>query len=251
MTQSSTRFRTQGDTSVFSGQDAARKVRLLGSVHEHRTFIWQVWPGRNWPVTQTEEVAFLADLTVIAASVKGASASKRHKTERSDITALLNALRCGLRADELFERAPGLNPRRILQAYHEIESLRARSIGAWEQIVATPTLETVVKHMSSASVLLSVPVSHLLPSAVTTSDAEFHKRAVAVAEKIARVREQVTQIESFLDKSSSPDAEAVELGRLLYDPYDPTLWAHPYFAPTRVGELMPLRLAALLGERNS
>jgi hypothetical protein len=105
--------------------------------------------------------------------------------------------------------------------------------------------------MSSASVLLSVPVSHLLPSAVTTSDAEFHKRAVAVAEKIARVREQVTQIESFLDKSSSPDAEAVELGRLLYDPYDPTLWAHPYFAPTRVGELMPLRLAALLGERNS
>jgi hypothetical protein len=220
---------------------------MHSNLEGERTFLWQVWPGRNWPATARDEREFVTDLTQLAERDK---AGRKRKTERGDITALMNALRCGLKAEELFERAPGLKPARILQAYKDVEVMLERSYSSWVTITKDPTLETIVKHRAGAQLIASVPVSHLLPGAEITPDSDFADKVRSVEEKVRKVRARALKIESHLDRALQPSSEAIKLGEMLYNPYDPTLWGDQYFVPERVGELMPLRLAALLGERN-
>jgi len=49
------------------------------------------------------------------------------------------------------------------------------------------------------------------------------------------------------DATDQPDA-ARELGTLLYDVYGNGAWSLPTYLPPRVGTLVPLRIAALLGD---
>ena len=235
------------DAGTFSGHDAARRARMHSSLTEERTFLWQVWPGRNWPATARDEREFVDSLTEIVGKTKSAG---KKRSDRGDITAVMNALRCGLGAEELFERAPGLKPVRILQAYREVESMLNRSYSSWEAITAKPTLETIVKHRAAAQLIASVPVSHLLPGAVVTPDKDFAEKLKAVTIKVEAARKRADSIENALDRAVAPSSEAIRLGAELYNPYDPTVWGGQYFIPVRVGELMPLRLASLLGERN-
>ena len=237
----------RNDAGAFGGHDAARRARMQSGLSEERTFLWQVWPGRNWPATARDEKLFVAELSDIAAQEKP---GRRRKTDRGDITAVMNALRCGLKAAELFERAPGLKPGRILQAYTDVEQMLNRSHMSWVAITETPTLETIVKHRAGAQLIASVPVSHLLPGAEVTPDSDFAEKLKSVTARVERVRKNAESIERALDASVAPSVEAIKLGSMLYNPYDPTLWGDQYFVPERVGELMPLRLASLLGERN-
>lgn len=236
------------DAGTFSGHDAARRARMHSSLAGERTFLWQVWPGRNWPATARDERAFIESLTDIVGKSKNTG---KKRSDRGDVTAVMNALRCGLAAEELFERAPGLKPARILQAYREVESMLDRSYCSWEAIAAKPTLETIVKHRSAAQLIASVPVSHLLPGAEVTPDRDFAEKLKVVTVKVDAARKKAIFIESALDRAAAPSSEAIKLGAELYNPYDPTVWGGQYFIPVRVGELMPLRLASLLGERNS
>lgn len=235
------------DVGAFGGHDAARRARMQSALGEERTFLWQVWPGRNWPATAKDEREFVADLVAMAERDRS---GKRKKTERGDITAVMNALRCGLKAEDLFTRAPGLKPARILQAYREVESMLERSYSSWVAITQSPTLETIVKHRAGAQLIASVPVSHLLPGAEVTPDSGFANKVREVEEKVRKTRVKALNIEKQLDMAGSVQIDAVKLGERLYNPYDPTLWGNQYFVPVRVGELMPLRLAALLGENN-
>lgn len=238
------------DYTMFAGEDAARRVRGMSS-QQVRTFIWQLWPGRNWPCTAEEEAQFVADMRA-RAEANPAPASKRKNApafDRNDVTAMINALRCGLTCADLLERAPGLKPHRIMAAYDEIERLRAQSVNAWHSLVADPTLESLVDWAAAASVLLPTPVRNLLPAAAAMDAEAMSDRVTKVAERVDAVTTQAVQVEKVLAGLEAPSAQGIAIGRMLYDPYDPSLWADPHFLPPRVGTLMPLRLADLLGER--
>ena len=83
-----------------------------------------------------------------------------------------------------------------------------------------------------------------------TPDKDFAEKLKAVTIKVEAARKRADSIENALDRAVAPSSEAIRLGAELYNPYDPTVWGGQYFIPVRVGELMPLRLASLLGERN-
>ena len=239
------------DHTVFAGDDAARRVRAVSSTHHVRTFIWQLWPGRNWPCTAGEEVSFVAELRTLAQNLPAAS-SKRKNTpafDRNDVTALMNALRCGLTSADLMSRAPGLKPARLVAAYDELDRLRRQSVAAWDAIVADRTLEALVDWSAAASVLLSSPVRALLPAAASMDDEAMFSRVQRIADRVVEVGERALVLEGQLNTAVAPDPQAVAIGRMLYDPYDPSVWGDPFFLPPRVGALMPMRLADLLGER--
>lgn len=239
------------DHTVFAGDDAARRVRAVSSAHHARTFIWQLWPGRNWPCTAVEEAQFVEDLKAKVDSSSTVAVKRRSGAafDRNDVTALMNSLRCGLTCDDLLTRAPGLKPDRLLHAYVEIDRLRAQSVAAWDAIVEERTLEALVDWSAAASVLLSTPVRALLPAAATMDDEAMFERVQRIADRVAVVSARALTLEESLNAAVSPDPQAIAVGRMLYDPYDPSVWGDPYFLPPRVGVLMPLRLADLLGER--
>ena len=202
---------------------------------------WMPWTGRNWPATAREEQAFVARLTELAPPRQGGAT-------RSDITAVLNALRCGLTVDELLDRAPGLEPGRLLDAYSVLDAERASSEQAWQAIVTLPNLETFVRHGASAA--------RLLPAAITglRSVAELHLQSLGVAvgelaERVDASQARVRRLEDVLDRLIPPSERGVELGRQLYDPIGGGETSHPDYLATRVGTLVPTRAAALLGER--
>lgn len=234
------------DPLAFAGDNAGQRARRAASSNV-RTFIWQLWPGRNWPASTRDERRFVADLEQRVATVPEKKRSGSY--DRNDVTALMNALRCGLDVDDLFSRAPGLRAGRMLAAYRELDELRQTSVRAWGEIVAGGSLEALVDWSAAASVLVPTPVRQLLPSATQMDDRALAERIDRVCERIERVASTVAELERRLDDSVAPSAEAIAIGRMLYDPYDPSLWADPYFLPERVGQLMPLRVADLLGER--
>jgi hypothetical protein len=212
-----------------------------------RTYVWQLWPGRNWPSVAAEEAAFVAALRERAESE--AQPRKRQTFERGDITAVCNALRCGLSADELFARAPGLKARRLVAAYEHVDTARARGVAAWDAIRDDRSLVSVVEWGSVAAVLMGHAFQLHLPSSHDLAEDVFAAAIDALAAKVAKAAETAADIEDRLARCEPPSAVGIELGRLLYDPVSPGVWGDPFFVPQRVGELTPLRLAGLLGER--
>lgn len=237
------------DHTALMGSDAARVARVRSSGTEVRTYVWHLWPGRNFPCTAREEATFLQDMRSAVGTVKGAAKTKKVAFDRGDVTSVMNALRCGLTFAELQERAPGLKPARLLAAYLEVDRLRAQSVNAWLELVADGGLESIVNWASAAAVLMGTPVRRVQPISNNLSEELLRDRVKQVQERVLVTVRQGEKIEKVLDERRVNASDSVELGRLLYDPYDPSLWADPYFLPERVGTLMPLRLADLLGER--
>ena len=213
------------------------------SVRRHRPSpleIWHPWASRMWPSTTTEESMFVEHLRRMCDGVPG-------HFERRDVTALVTALRCGLTADELFERARGLRPERLLAAHIGLEARRADAEDAWNEIVADPTSSTLGRCAASAETIVPVVVGHL--TGVARRHPGALDRAVAEADaQIVRTSTSVALLEEQLDLCIAPSDRAVEVGSFLFDRRGEGAWSLGTFLPLRVGQLVPLRVAALLGE---
>jgi hypothetical protein len=208
--------------------------------------LWHVWPGRNRPSSAIEEERFVERLRELA----GPAATHRSSgdVDRSDVTALLNALRCALDVDDLLGRAPGLAPVQLLRAHERLDELRVGSVLAWTTIVADPTPATVRRQAGEAGKLVPVLVDRLV--ALAASDPAALPGAVAgAAGEIRRVGRVALAVEDWMSEPSMVGGRADEAGRLLYDLAEPGLWSHAAYLPARVGSLVPVRVAALLGER--
>jgi hypothetical protein len=233
-------------TCGFTGRPSVRLNQQPGGVMEApvRTYAWQLWPGRNWPATAAEEAVFEAEL------VERAGGRKKRKiaVSRGEITAVCNALRCGLTAEELFKKAPGMKPASLLAAYDALEKMRAHSVGAWERIVEERTLEAIVDHGYAARVLVPWGVMSVSYEAAEVSDAEISQRIDQVVTEMQKAAEKALELEAMLEQCEAPSAVGVELGRVLYDPYYPGVWDKSEFVPNRVGVLTPRRLARMLDE---
>ncbi len=170
--------------------------------------------------------------------------------DRGDVTAVLNALRCGIDLAHVLDLAPGLVPRRLLAAYRHLEDSRAAAIAAWMTIAGDPTMSNIAEHGAAAALLLPTPMYRM------ASLVRRQKKPTALSvirellSDMDQLNRRVSELEQHLASLSYPDTTgtAVELGCLLYQPYRQGLWGHPYYIPTRVGTLTPTRVADLLNE---
>lgn len=206
------------------------------------THVWHLWPGRHWPASASEEAQFVTELRTLA---DGRTAP----AERMDVTAVLNALRCGITVASLLRFAPGVNPAALLAAYLDLEARRSASVTSWERITASPTLATLTEHAAQAAQLMPVPVDRIAKAAAISTSVSLSRVVAAVAAEIAMVCTRTAGIEASLGRRLPPDEQAVALGVALHNPHEPGLWGHPFFLPPRVGALSPLRVVDLLEER--
>jgi hypothetical protein len=207
--------------------------------HRH---LWHPWPGRGWPLGRGEEQAFVERLS----NVDG----PQRRVKRHVITALLGGLRGGLGVEELCDAAPGVKVVELRDAYLRLEQLRQAACTAWEAIQAAPTVDNLRRHGATAAGLVGVPIHRLAPPMEVISDRLVADRLTRVAADIGRATGRAHDVEAALAHFKETCEEAVELGRILYDPYRPSMWTDPYFLPDRVGSLSPVRVAALLGEHS-
>lgn len=208
-----------------------------------RIHAWHLWPARNWPANAAEEAAFVADLEERATG-------HRRPADRPHITAVMNALRCGVPVDDLLRFLPGTRPEDLLSAYLHVEARRHVSEQAWLCIEQAPTVEAITEHAPVASRLAPVPVAWLATTCTFVGEGSLAKLVAKVTASMQEMRLQAEAIENDLGTFAPPSLAAVELARTLYDPYTPGLWAHPYYMPPRVGCLTPVRLSDVLGERH-
>jgi hypothetical protein len=205
--------------------------------------LWHPWASRHWPCTSSEEITFVADLAELA----GTAVTADDEFERPDVTTLVTALRCGLTVAELSEKARGLRPRRLAAAHAYMERARADAERAWGSIVAEPTPASLRQHGRVAATLLPVIISHLdLIERSSRRDLESSVRAAD--SEIVHTTQGVVMLEQRLEQCVAPSEHGRAIGGLLYDAYGDGTWALGTFLAPRVGTLVPLRVAALLGE---
>lgn len=227
---------------------------------------WSPWPIVSRPATTADEQRFVRALT--EAGARG-DLDALSEFGRTDVTLLLNALRCGLTVRQLTQLAPGMDATRLLAAYVGLDAARLRSVNGWRAITGAAevrpdvapdartaaTLAALGNHAAEAAKLLPTKVVRLValakerPSDVADA---AHRAAVEVSVQAAHVQRIEAAIErATLDypPGSQADEWAAELGALLYDPFGDAVANRPDFLPERVGLLNPTRVAALLGER--
>lgn len=225
--------------------DDQRRNRLSVSnskVHQPRArAMWMAWTPGSVPNTTAAETSFLRGLV-------GICHERRIEARRSDVTAVLNAIRCGLTVVELFEQAPGLVAERLYDAYLDIDERRLRSLGAWQAITVAPTAEQLATSALEAGKLFPSFVSQLQRVAVESPErleSVVHEMIDSSIATSVRAR----GIEHELAEVSPCSARGDELMRHFYDPTGDGITSRPDHVPHRVGTLVPTRVAALLGER--
>lgn len=227
-----------GPTDDHPRSHARRRQRRSPAAPIGTVNIWLPWRCRNWPSTPAEERHFVADLAHRADPLASDADT------RSDVTAVLNALRGGLTADQLIERVPGLPPHRLLAAYRNLEGRRAAASAAWFALAADGTPDALADHAGAASLLVPVLVERLCAS-VELGLGAYRSTITRLATHVEATHRTIEEIETAL--ALWPE-QAVELGARLYDPYGDALTNRVDHLAQRVGTLTPTRVAALLGE---
>lgn len=201
--------------------------------------VWLPWTDPGPIATSQHERVFVAEL----AEISGGPASTH---SRSDVTAVLNALRGGLSVRRLLESAPGLRPERLHRAYDVLEDRRAGSAAAWAAIVREPTVEGLHRHGGVAARLVPVLVHRLLETA-DVDPGLLPEVARRLARSVEDVRRLAADIELEMNRHTDPSM-AMAISRALYDPTSDCVFGRVEHLPERVGALMPTRVAALLDE---
>lgn len=202
--------------------------------------VWMPWIGGTRPNTTIEEAAFVMRLTDLADG-------RESSHNRSDITAVLNALRCGLLVDELLDRGPGLEVARLHAAYRAVDALRRESELAWYSIVSVPTVESLDAYGHEAAKLLPSLIGRLGVVADTAPKA-IGPVVAQLASSVRITGSCVRSIEQALQEQSGQADQRADLRRLLYDPEGDGATSRQDHLARRLGTLVPARVAALLGE---
>ena len=202
------------------------------------------WAGRQSPCSHDEEADLVRELSIVVGA--DGLAVEGIEFERRDVTVLMTALRCGLTLPEIRVQAPGVRPARVLAAYLELERRRTEAEAAWRAVEADGTRRGFDLHGTLAAQLLPAIVTQL---SMYVDDAErFDLELAKASDQIARTSRRVLLLEDRVAQGADEPDRIRELGTLLYDVYGHGAWSLETFLPPRVGALVPLRLAALLGE---
>ena len=202
--------------------------------------VWMPWATDTWIATGHDESVFVDELRAL-----GNVPSTEHT--RADITACLNALRCGLTVDDLLDRTPGLRPERLHAAYQDLEQRRAHAERAWTAIVAAGSVDALVEHGEAAAALLPAVIGRLVVAA-RTHPVSLATAVLRMADAVDKCRRDTSRIEQALARCAPGSDRGRELGGLLYQPLGPSVASRDDFLADRVGMLTPTRVASLLGE---
>lgn len=198
-----------------------------------------------WPCSAVEEVTFIADL-------RRRSLSDTDDFDRRDVTALVTALCSGLSADDLLDSARGLKPARLVAAHLALDSRRLSAVEAWRTIVELGTVDAFEEHASAAAAIMPAVVTQIVRNSVRS---EWTDVIATVAAQVARSTSEVLALEQRLASGAAngtlSPARSREAGALLYNGHETGAWNRETFVPTRVTSLVPLRIAALLGEQRA
>jgi hypothetical protein len=198
------------------------------------------WTGRHFACSVAEEISFVEELEMMSGF------EDVEEFERRDVTVLLTALRCGLTPSELVSQAPGVRPARLLAAHRELETRRMLAEHAWRTIAVDKSLLAFQTFAPCAAELMPAVISHL--SAFRHDATKYSAAIEDASEQVTRTTRRVQVLEQRVAESAGDLGRARELGTLLYDIYGQGAWSLPSFLPTRVGTLVPLRVASLLGD---
>lgn len=225
---------------------AMSMTRTQGSSTDHR---WTAlhpdvcraegpWSGPGVPSTAADEQVFVDELRRMAGR-------KTATYERPDLTVLMTALRSGLPATDLLGQAPGIDPRRLLAAYRDLEARRSLAETAWYAIANEPSPRMFDLLRNSAASLLPVLIGGL---ASDRADEDlFTMRLSNAVDAVATTTVRVLALEARLGDALDPSRRR-ELGAALYNIRGGSAWDTPSYLPVRVGSLMPARVDRLIGD---
>lgn len=200
---------------------------------------WHPWPvERAWPLRYDEEATF-------AAALADAAAGRTVCWSRSDLTAVVTALRQGVTADQLQAAAPGRDPAALHAAYHAADRGRRRATDALTRLLNEPTMGTLATDGPTAARLLPRPVRDLLALAHHTAGAANQLAAAKIRTRTVEAAAAAADLERHVAALRLRE-DAADRARQLFHPHQPCAWSHAYFVPARVGELTPVRLASVL-----
>ena len=232
-------------TTTWRSRDLSHAPSTHRASRRQLVEISQPWGGRMWPCSAVEEVTFIADL-------RRRSLGDADDFDRRDVTALVTALRSGLSADDLLDSARGLKPGRLIAAHHALDSRRVTAVEAWRTIVEIGTTEAFEAHATAASVIMPAVITQIARDA---KRAEWTDVIATVGAQVARATSEVLAVEQRLATGAAngtlSPARSREAGVLLYNGHETGVWNRETFVPTRVTSLVPLRIAALLGEQRA
>jgi hypothetical protein len=222
--------------------DGTNPVNDDGQLPRHR-YAWQLIDGLHRPLCRTEEAEFIADLRQRAGKSDGT-------WERSDLTALLNGLRCGATSADLCRQFPGVTPAAMIAAYDAVDQARRRCVSAWERLAAGDDTD-LVDSVPDAVRLLPGHLRKLVTHQLAERPEQARATIRTVLEQSRAARHLSEAIESELLCGQYSPGVLVELGRVLYDPYAESVWGDPCFIPDRVGAVIGYRIKALVGDRRT
>ncbi|MFK8025534.1 MAG: hypothetical protein AB8G26_16365 [Ilumatobacter sp.] len=163
---------------------------------------------------------------------------------RTAVTTLVGALRGGTTINRVLTVTAGLTAQDLAVAYGYVDRKRAASVAAFDELVADPTAERFDAVEERLDGLFSQVASVLRPFA--TGDPGVFAAAVAdIGEEAARLDDRVDNVHAEL-RTGMMDTD--RLLTLLDDGHQSGLHHHACYRPRRVGDIVPARLADLLGE---
>ena len=225
------------------GPGAARPSPAAGRTDQQPKRLAEIcspWLGRQSPASAAEELAFVEDLLDLIGGEVDV------EFERRDVTVLITSLRSGLSVPQVRAQAPGVEPTRLLSAYREVDRRRAFAERAWSALEEDGTTDGVMRYGELAGQLLPAVITRL--AAYLGDEDRFKVELERASDQVARTTRRVKLLEDRVVAAADDPERARELGTLLYDVYGHGAWSLETFLPPRVGTLVPLRLAALLGD---
>lgn len=241
--------RRRTDVPGVGSRDSDRVSSKYDSTTQ-RIEVWSPWGQRGLPGSAAFEAAFLDRLQTLVAEDPRDLGLVPEGYQRHHVTALITALRDSVTADQMLQRAPGLHGAVLLRAYNGVEQRRTEAALAWNMIVSTPSVATIAHAGWLATRLVPAAMSHV-HAFVRRNPGDAHGLAQAVGRingEIQVTNALAADLEAALAAENIPRSTAQQIGDLLYDRYGEGIWSRSTFMSTRVGTLVPARLATLLDE---
>lgn len=194
------------------------------------------------PTAQAPTAVFEAVFRSRLAQLAGRPEPADVTPQRSTITLVVTALRSAAEVDQILDLARGVSAAELSTAYHFVDAIRLDADQALEAFLSDPTIECFRRFDRQIQRLIPQPAAELR-HAVTHAPSQFDERLETITELIRALDRRVVDIEARLSLSC-PEAHASELD----DGCGGGIFHQPHYRPVRLGDLMPLRLANLLGE---
>lgn len=193
------------------------------------------------PTAQAPTAVFEAVFRSRLAELAGRPEPTDVAPQRSTITLVVTALRSAAEVDQVLDLVRGVSAAELSAAYHFVAAIRLDADQAWETFLTDPTIECFRRLDTRIRRLLPQPAAELR-EAMVNAPSQFDERVETITELIRALDRRVVDIEARLSLSC-PEARASEL-----DDGGAGIFHQPHYRPVRLGDLMPLRLANLLGE---